>query len=268
MTIENNGDFYGFKKAGNLDNTPISYPTIPSTEPMSKNTRTQNSSGAIWIVLLLAVALVVAFYSGTLRLSNSSDSIPSVAKSNSEDFPQNSLADNTEVAVESYMSENYKDYEYISKEQNGDSTFFYYQIKEDTEFLSILTPITLSCDNRSESLDIDYMINTSDSVREWHLDGEWSYTDDVCDYNLIINRSEGDTLYAEYSFSDKLSTYTNSSDGEISLTITSDNDEHYHTEGNIEMDIYPDGATLEIGGDGAGIYLNGVWLNKVNEYNL
>lgn len=56
--------------------------------------------------------------------------------------------------------------------------------------------------------------------------------------------------------------HTDSSDGEISLTIYPDNDEHYHTEDIIEMDIYPDGATLEIGGDGAGIYLNGVWLNK------
>lgn len=145
--------------------------------------------------------------------------------------------------------------------------FFYYQIKEDTEFLSILTPITLSCENNSEVLDIDIIINASDSVREWHLDGEWSYTDDVCDYNLKINGSDGDTLYAEYSFFDKVTEYTDSSDGEISLTIIPDNDEHYHTEGIIEMDIYPDGATLEIGGDGAGIYLNGVWLNKVNEYD-
>lgn len=124
MTIENSGNFYGFKKAGNLDNTPISYPASPITEPILKNTRTKSSFGSTWMVLLLAAVLVVAFCFAIFRWNSSSDPILSVTKSNSGDLLKKSLPNNIQTAAESYMSENYRDYEYISSEQNEDNNFF------------------------------------------------------------------------------------------------------------------------------------------------
>ena len=182
------------------------------------------------------------------------------------------IAERVEETAESYMAENYANYEFISKKQDEYSYLFNYQIREDTEFLAILTPITLSCNTYTDQSDFNFITNTSDSVREWHLTGEWFYIDDISNYYLKINHCEGDTLYVEYSFSrindpknksDKIP-YIDSSNGEISLTIYPDNDEHYYTADIINLDIYPYGTTLEIGGDGAGINLNGIWLDKEN----
>lgn len=291
MTIENSGDFYGFKRAGNLDNTPISYPTTETIAPKTQNTHTKNSSASTWMVVFFASVLVAAFCFITFHRNNSSNltlaatksevqseilaenpqkATESYAVSENDDPEDNFSADNVETVAESYMFENYGDYKFISKEQNGDSYRFHYQIREATEFLAILTPITLSCDTHSEQSDIDFTINTSDPIREWHLNGEWSYSDDISNYYLKINRCEGDILYAEYSFYEinRLDDdpneipYADSFNGEISLTVYPDNDEHYYTTDIINLDIYPYGTTLDIGGDGAGINLNGIWLNK------
>ena len=291
MTIENNNEFYGFKRASNLDNTPIKPAASEDIPPKTKNIYTKNSSASIWTAVFFVVALVSILCFTTFRWNTSSNSDYAVVKSEIEsktltekklktnksytvpendDLKENSLTNRVEKAAESYMSENYGDYEFISKEQDGNNYCLHYQIKEDTEFLAILTPITLSCNAYSEQTDIDFTSDLSDSVREWHLDGVWSYADDISNYYLKINRCDGDTLYVEYLFSDIANTNNLSNDStneEISLTIFSDNDEHYYTTEPVKIDIYPYGTTLEIGGDGAGINVYGIWLNKENEYN-
>ena len=294
MNVKNNEDFFGFKQAENLDGSPINYLTTETATLKTKHMRTKKTAATTWLTIFIVGILVVAFYSTIFRWNHSSNSAytvieyeappeiltESTEKAKETYIPKNNkepaesyIADNIEEAAESYMAENYGNYDFISIKQNGDSYHFHYQIIEDTEFLAILTPITLSCNTYANQSNFNFTINTSDSVREWHLAGEWFYTDDTSNYYLKINRCEGDTLYAEYSFSeisslsnnsDKIP-YTDSSNGEISLTICSDNDEHYFTTDIINLDIYPYGTTLDIGGDGAGINLKGIWLNKRNE---
>lgn len=276
MSIKNNKDFYGFKQARNLDGSPIIYLTTETVAYKTKNKHTKKTSAFTWLTVFFIGILTTAFFSIIFKWNYSLNSAFTVTE---YETPSKILTESTEKVIESYipesiekaaelyMAENYADYDFISKNQDGDSYHFHYQIKEDTEFLAILTPITLSCNTYTDQSTFTTAI--SDSVREWHLTGEWFFSDDTSNYYLKINHCEGDTLYAEYSFSEINNsgekTYIDSSDREISLTIYPDNDEHYYTTDIINLDIYPYGTTLDIGGDGAGINYNGIWLNITNE---
>lgn len=293
----------GFQSATNFDGSPIQPNSIKEADHHASTHK--SSSTVIWVTFVIAGLLVAGFYCLAPIHVPSSDDISTTDESqtqteisdstgqsvvtnmsysdtatelNSSDgiyhTPNSYAGGSVKEAADSFMAENYLYYEFITAEETDDSCQLLYQIREDNYYLSTLTPITLSCSNNSNQSDYYLDYTFSDPEFEWHLDGEWYYSDISRGYYVKINRCEGETLYVEYMFYENEDTGeitdTQSSDGEIALQIVPENEDgiHYYTTGDIRIDIYPFGVTPDAGGTNGGLSIDGVWLQPYAETGI
>ncbi len=294
----------GFQPAPNLDGSQIQSDTRKATYGHTQN-RSKPSS-AIWIAVIAVGLTTAGFYclapiqipsfNDTLHsnksetqavtptespVTDSSDLSTSNAGAESDSdnmirpVPDFYTGISAKEAADSFMADNYLYYKFISEEEEEDSYHLLYQIRNDSYFVSSFTPIILSCSKNPDLSNYDFDYTFSEPELEWHLDGEWYFSDASHNYYLKINRCEGATMYAEYLFL-KMNdpngeagdiAYTQSSDGEITLQIVPDSndDTHYYTTGDIKMDIYPFGITPDAAESGIGISIDGIWLEPYDE---
>ena len=286
----------GFQPASNLDGSQIQSSNRKCTDKRtSKNSQT---STRVWIAFIIAGLLAVSFYcithmqllsisemqtelSAKIPATETDDTSATTTETeiNSEsdsvsmlrNIPDFYTGENAKEAADSFMADNYLYYQFISEEDDEASHHFLYQIRDNSYYVSVLTPIMLSCPKDLDQPNYNFDCTYYESELEWHLDGKWYYSDASHNYYIKINRCEGNTLYAEYLFfeTDDANeiTYTQSSDGEVALQIVHDGDDeiHYYTIGDILMDIYPFGTTPDADENIIGISIDGVWLESSNE---